>query len=249
MIRILIADDHSLIRKGLVQILSEKSNTDVIEASNSKEVFQQLKSINVDAVVLDISLPGKNGIEILKDIKSLYPKISVLMLSVYPEDQYGIRSLKSGASGYLTKDSAPEKLVEAIDKVLSGGKYLSPSIAEKLIAELSGNEVDSENPHHNLSDREFEVMKYIGKGESPGEIANKLNLSIKTISTYKARILGKMNFKNTADIIQYVVKKACNKVMHFLSFAVVKFPFYTDTQIELLLFQNFYDFDYLRDNR
>lgn len=207
MIRILIADDHSLIRKGLVQILSEKSNTDVIEASNSKEVFQQLKLINVDAVVLDISLPGKNGIEVLKDIKSLYPHIAVLMLSVYPEDQYGIRSLKSGASGYLTKDSAPEKLVEAIDKVLSGCKYLSPSIAEKLIAELSGNETHTENPHHNLSDREFEVMKYIAKGESPGEIASKLNLSIKTISTYKTRILNKMSFKNTADIIQYVVKK------------------------------------------
>jgi two-component system, NarL family, invasion response regulator UvrY len=207
MIRILIADDHSLIRKGLVQILSEKSNTDVIEASDSKEVFQQLKKFDVRALVLDISLPGKNGIEILKDVKAIYPNVAVLMLSVYPEDQYGIRSLKSGASGYLTKDSAPENLIEAIDKVLSGGKYISASIAEKLISELTGASTSSENPHEKLSDREFEVLKSMGHGSSPSEIANKLNLSIKTISTYRSRILQKMKLKNNAELIQYVIKK------------------------------------------
>ena len=207
MIRILIADDHSLIRKGLVQILSEKSNTDVIEAGDSKEVFQQLKKFDVQAVVLDISLPGKNGIEILKDVKALYPHISVLMLSVYPEEQYGIRALKSGASGYLTKDSAPENLIDAIEKVLAGGKYISPFIAEKLIKELTGDSSSTESPHESLSDREFEVLKSIGHGSSPTEIADRLSLSIKTISTYRSRILQKMELKNNAELIQYVIKK------------------------------------------
>lgn len=208
MIRILIADDHSLIRKGLKQILSEKSNTDVIEACDSKEVFSQLKYHDVNAVVLDISLPGKNGLEILKDIKAIYPHISVVMLSVYPEEQYGIRSLKAGASGYLTKDSAPENLVQAIEKVLSGGKYISPLIAEKLISELSGNSTNKETPHEDLSDREFEVLKSLGKGLTPSEIADEMNLSIKTISTYRTRILQKMGFKNNAEIVQYVMQNS-----------------------------------------
>ena len=206
MIRILIADDHSLIRKGLKQILSEKSNTDVIEARDSKEVFQQLKKFDVQAIVLDISLPGKNGIEILKDVKVLYPHIAVLILSVYPEEQYGIRALKSGASGYLTKDSAPENLIEAIEKVIAGGKYISPFIAEKLISELTGDSSNSDNPHEKLSDREFEVLKSIGHGSSPTEIAENLSLSVKTISTYRSRILQKMGLKNNAELIQYVIK-------------------------------------------
>ncbi|MBL4654036.1 MAG: response regulator transcription factor [Flavobacteriales bacterium] len=204
--RILIADDHSLIRKGLKQILSEKSNTDVIEARDSKEVFQQLKKFDVQAIVLDISLPGKNGIEILKDVKVLYPHIAVLILSVYPEEQYGIRALKSGASGYLTKDSAPENLIEAIEKVIAGGKYISPFIAEKLISELTGDSSNSDNPHEKLSDREFEVLKSIGHGSSPTEIAENLSLSVKTISTYRSRILQKMGLKNNAELIQYVIK-------------------------------------------
>lgn len=207
MIRILVADDHSLIRAGLKQILAEKSNTDVIEASDSREVFVQLKKHDVNIVVLDISLPGKNGIEILKDIKLSYPHISVLMLSVYPEEQYGIRALKAGASGYLTKDSAPEKLLEAIEKLINGGKYISASIAESLILELTGNSPSSDLPHLLLSDRELEVLCAVGKGETPTEIADRLNLSIKTISTYRSRILDKMKMKNNAELIYYVMKQ------------------------------------------
>lgn len=205
MIRILVADDHSLIRAGLKQILSERSNIDVVEASNGNEIFNLLKKTNVDAIVLDISMPGKNGLDVLKEIKMFY-NIPVLMLSVFPEDQYGIRAIKAGASGYLTKDSATEKLLEAIDHIISGKKYLSQSLAEQLIAELSGDKRSTEEPHEILSDREFEVLKLIGAGKTPTEIADQLFLSVKTISTYRTRILEKMALNNTSELIHYVAQ-------------------------------------------
>jgi two-component system, NarL family, invasion response regulator UvrY len=206
MIRILIADDHSLIRAGLKQILTEKSNTEVIEAENGQQVFQQLKKYNIDALILDISMPGKNGLEILKEVKIQYPQIPVLILSVYPEDQYAIRSIKAGASGYLSKDAAPDQLVIAIEKVLKGGKYISAAMAEKLINDIQVPYNESKLPHELLSDREFEVLKMIGEGKTPSQIAENLFLSVKTISTYRTRILEKMKLKTSAELVHYVIK-------------------------------------------
>ncbi|MFH1321167.1 MAG: response regulator transcription factor [Bacteroidota bacterium] len=204
MIRIIIADDHALIRAGLREILTTQPKMHVIEAKNGQELLNKLKILDIHVVVLDISMPGRSGLDVLKEIKNLYPKLPVLMLSVYPEDQYAIRALKAGASGYLTKDSAPEKLVAAIEKVLEGGKYVSSSIAEKLIVELNEKNKDK-LPHEKLSDREYGVLCRIGSGKSVSEIAEELFLSAKTISTYRARILEKTGLKNNSDIIHYVI--------------------------------------------
>lgn len=202
--RIIIADDHSLIRAGLKQIVAERANTQVIEAKNGQEVMSKLQKLDIDLVILDISMPGRNGIEVLKEIKVYAPKLPVLMLSVYPEDQYAIRALKAGAAGYLTKDSAPELLIEAIDKVISGGRFISPAMAERLITELSDKNRDK-LPHEKLSDREFEVLCKIGEGKQISDIGEELFLSVKTISTYRARILEKMGLKNNAELIYYVI--------------------------------------------
>lgn len=201
---ILIADDHSLIRAGLKQIVAERENTNVMEAGAGPEVMSKLAKHNIDLVVLDISMPGRNGLEVLKEIKQFYPKMPVLMLSVYPEDQYALRALKAGAAGYLTKDSAPELLLEAIDKVMAGGRYISPAMAERLIEELSDKHRDKA-PHEKLSDREFEVLCKIGEGKQISEIGDQLFLSVKTISTYRSRILEKMGLKNNAELMRYVI--------------------------------------------
>ena len=201
---IIIADDHSLIRAGLKQIVAERENTQVLEASNGQEVMSKLQKQEVELVILDISMPGRNGLEVLKEIKQFYPKMPVLMLSVYPEDQYAIRALKAGAAGYLTKDSAPDLLLEAIDKVMAGGRFISPAMAEKLITELSDKNRDK-LPHEKLSDREFEVLCKIGEGKQISDIGEELFLSVKTISTYRARILEKMALKNNAELIYYVI--------------------------------------------
>jgi len=204
MTRIIIADDHAIIRAGLKEILATQPNIHVIEAQNGQELLRKLKTLDIHVVVLDISMPGRSGIDILKEIRASYPKLPVLMLSVYPEDQYAIRALKAGASGYLTKDSAPEKLVSAINKVLSGEKYISSTIANKLVSDL-GDENKYEMPHEALSDREFEVLRLIGAGMAVSKIAEKLFLSPKTISTYRTRIMEKTGLKNNADIIHYVI--------------------------------------------
>ena len=177
----------------------------VIEAQNGQELLRKLSTLDIHVIVLDISMPGRSGLDILKEIKSSFPMIPVLILSVYPEDQYALRALKAGASGYLTKDSAPEKLVSAIERVLAGEKYISSSIANKLISELGLGNINK-LPHEDLSDREFEVLRLIGSGMAVSEIAEKLYLSPKTISTYRSRVLEKTGLKNNAGMINYVIE-------------------------------------------
>lgn len=205
MIKILIADDHAIVREGLKQILSESPDLVVVaEASTGQEVLDKVAKNDLDLVVLDISMPGRGGMDILKEIKSLKPKLPVLILSMYPEEQYAVRVLKSGASGYLTKESAPIELVKAIRQISQGKKYISPSLAEKLAVDL---EVSSDKPpHETLSDREYQVMCMIASGKTLKEIADGLSLSIKTISTYRSRILEKMNMRTNAELTHYAVK-------------------------------------------
>jgi DNA-binding NarL/FixJ family response regulator len=205
MIKILIADDHAIVREGLKQILLENPDLVVVsEASTGQEVLNKVGKNDLDMVVLDIAMPGRGGMDILKEIKSLKPKLPVLILSMYPEEQYAVRVLKSGASGYLTKESAPVELVKAIRQISQGKKYISPSLAEKLAFDL---EVSSEKlPHETLSDREYQVMCMIASGKTLKEIADELSLSIKTISTYRSRILEKMNMRTNAELTHYAVK-------------------------------------------
>jgi DNA-binding NarL/FixJ family response regulator len=205
MIKILIADDHAIVREGLKQILSESSDLVVVaEASTGQEVLDKIGKDDLDLVVLDIAMPGRGGLDILKEIKSLKPKLSVLVLSMYPEEQYAVRVLKSGASGYLTKESAPVELVKAIRQISQGKKYISPSLAEKLAVDL---EISPDRPpHETLSDREYQVMCMVASGKTLKEIADGLSLSIKTISTYRSRILEKMNMKTNAELTHYAIK-------------------------------------------
>lgn len=205
MIKILIADDHAVVRKGLKQILAE--TTDIVaadEAINGQEVLEKIRKNDYDIVMLDISMPGRNGLDILKQVKNEKPEMSVLILSMHPEEQYAVRALKAGASGYLTKDSAPDELILAIRKISQGRKYITSSLAERLAFYL---EVDSEKPlHEALSDREYEVMRMIASGKTVREIAEELFLSIKTISTYRSRILEKMGMKNNTELVHYALK-------------------------------------------
>lgn len=205
MIKILVADDHTIVREGLKQILAETSDIVVTgEAANAQEILNKIFKSDYDVVLLDISMPGKSGLDILKDLKSIKPKLPVLILSMHPEEQYAVRVLKSGASGYLTKGSAPDELITAIRKVSLGGKYVSSVLAEKLAFNL---EKDTKKPiHETLSDREFQVMCMIASGKAVSEIAEELLLSVKTVSTYRARILEKMKMKNNAEITYYAIK-------------------------------------------
>jgi DNA-binding NarL/FixJ family response regulator len=205
MIKILIADDHAIVREGLKQIVSESPDLVVVaEACTGQEVLDKVGKNDLDLVVLDIAMPGRGGLDILKEIKSLKPKLPVLILSMYPEEQYAVRVLKSGASGYLTKESAPIELVKAIRQISQGKKYISPSLAEKLVVDL---EVSPDRPpHETLSDREYQVMCMIASGKTLKEIADELSLSIKTISTYRSRILEKMNMKTNAELTHYTIK-------------------------------------------
>lgn len=205
MIRVLIADDHPIVRRGLKQTLNETNDIVVVdEAQNCAEVIQKLKERRFDVLLLDIAMPGRGGIDVLNEKKSLGIKTPALMLSIFPEDQYAVRALKSGASGYLTKNCDAETLVEAIRKVAVGGTYVSAELAERLAADLIRNK--QKPPHELLSDREYEVLKQVASGKSTREIAVKLNLSVQTISTYRARIRQKMGLKNSAEITSYVMK-------------------------------------------
>jgi len=205
MIKILIADDHAVVREGLKQVLSE--NPDLIvaaEASTGQEVIDKIAKNDFDLVVLDISMPGRGGLDILKEIKIQKPRLPVLVLSMYPEEQYAVRVLKTGASGYLTKESAPDELVKAIRQISQGKKYVSPSLAEKLALDL---EISSDRPpHETLSDREYQVMCMIASGKTLKEISEELSLSIKTISTYRTRIMEKMKMKSNAELTHYAIK-------------------------------------------
>lgn len=205
MIKILIADDHAIVREGLKQIVAEQSDMIVAgEAHNAQGVLDLLQKQEWDVVVLDINMPGRSGLDVLKEIKQQHPKLPVLVLSVHPEDQYGLRVLKAGAAGFMNKESAPAELVSAIRKVYRGGKYVSASLAERLAFHL---EEDIDRPlHEALSDREFQVMCLIASGKTTTEIAQKLNLSVKTISTYRARILEKMKMKSNAELTHYAIQ-------------------------------------------
>jgi DNA-binding NarL/FixJ family response regulator len=205
MIKVLIADDHAIVRKGLVQIASESREIEMRgEASEYSSLMKLMKDEPCDVLLLDIQMPGKNGIDVLKVVHEQYPKAQVLILSMYPEDQYAIRALKAGAAGYLTKDSAPERLVEAILSVSKGKKYITPKVAEMLATHLV---TDTEGaPHESLSDREFQTMRLIASGKQLSQIAEELALSPKTVSVYRARVLEKMQLKNNAEITHYAIK-------------------------------------------
>ena len=204
-IKIIIADDHPLFRRGLKHALEETPDIEVIgEASNGDSLLSMIKSDNLDMVLLDISMPGKSGLDLLKQLKSEHSKLPILILSVYPEEQYAVRFIKAGASGYLTKESAAEKLAEAIRKIAAGGKYASTAVIEKLAFDFS----DSEKPlHEKLSDREYQVFGMIAIGKSLTEIGVDLSLSVKTISTHRTRILEKMKMKKNAQLIHYAITR------------------------------------------
>jgi len=205
MIRLLIADDHAVVREGLKEIVTQSGDMAVVgEAGNGHEVLEFARKQECDLVLLDLAMPGKDGIDTLKELKAIRPELPVLVLSVYPEEQYAVRLLRAGAAGYLTKESAPEDLVAAIRKVSRGGRYVSESLGEQL-ALLLGAGTDRP-PHEALSDREFRVMLLLASGRTAGEVADALCLSVKTISTYRSRALRKMNMRNNAEFSFYAVK-------------------------------------------
>jgi two-component system invasion response regulator UvrY len=205
MIRILIADDHAILRRGLKEILMrELDSVTWGEAENGEQVLDQIQRDEWDLLILDITMPGRGGLDVLKNLKALRPRLPVLVLSMHPEDQYGKRVLKAGASGYMNKESAPEELMKAVRKLLGGGRYVSPALAETLASDLSQ---DTGRPaHETLSDREFEVLRKIASGKTVGQIADELHLSVTTVSTYRARILEKMNMSTTAELMHYALR-------------------------------------------
>jgi two-component system invasion response regulator UvrY len=204
LIKILIADDHPIVRQGFRQIIQDEKDMEVLcEAANSEEVLVKLKEQNIDVLLLDIAMPGKSGLELLIDLKSQYPNLPILVLSALPEEAYARRVIKMGALGYFHKESAPDLLVPAIRKAISGQNYISSKLADILVSDLSGK--DKGSIHEQLSEREFEVLRLIGSGKSVGEIAEVLHLAVTTISTYRARILEKLKLKNNAEIIQYCI--------------------------------------------
>ena len=202
---VLIADDHAVVREGLKRIVAENADMEVAgEAGNGHEVLDFARRHECDLVLLDLAMPGKDGLDTLKELKLVRPHLPVLVLSVYPEEQYAVRLLRAGAAGYLTKESAPEELVAAIRKVSRGGRYVSEALAEQL-AVLLGSGTDRP-PHETLSDREFRVMVMLASGKTASEVAEALCLSVKTISTYRSRALRKMNMRNNAELSFYAVK-------------------------------------------
>lgn len=206
MIRAIIADDHAIVRKGLRSILEETADMVVSgEASSGQDLLDKARRTPCDVVLLDIAMPGRDGLETLKLLKKEKPGLPVLILSIYPEEQYAVRALKDGASGYLTKESAPDELITAIRRVSAGRKYVSASLAERLANELGDG---GRPPHERLSDREYQVLCMIGAGRTVSEIGVELSLSVKTISTYRSHILAKMGLKNNSDIIRYVLENS-----------------------------------------
>ena len=205
MLRILIADDHTVVRKGLRQILlDEFPRAEIEEVADGGELVKKVMAAKWDVVVSDLSMPGRSGLDALRQIKLTHPDLPVLILSIHPEEQYALRALKSGASGYLSKDTAPDELVKAVQNVLLGKKYISQAIAEKLANTFSSDVFIQ--PHENLSDREFDVMKFLANGKSVSEIADTLSLSVTTVSTYRARIMAKMNLKSNSDLTKYAIE-------------------------------------------
>ncbi len=205
MISVLIADDHAILRRGLVQIISEAGDMQVIaEAENGPQVVRLVREHVPDVVLLDISMPDRNGMDTLKQLKKEWPKMAVLMLSMHPEEAYALRAIKAGASGYLNKQSAPALLVSAIRRVASGRRYISPNVAEVLAGTLADGSADRA-PHALLSDREYETMRHIASGQSLTEIGAEMHLSVKTVSVYRARLLEKLQLRNNTQLIHYVL--------------------------------------------
>ena len=203
--RILIVDDHEVVREGVKRIFSQEPGTAVFaEAGAAPDALNFVREQDWDVVVLDISLGGRDGLELLKELKQIRPKLPVVILSMHSEEQYARRAFKAGAAGYVTKDSSRAELAEAVNKVAAGGKYVTPALAEKLIVHLAGG--SERLPHETLSDREFEVMRLIASGKALTEIAAMLSLSDKTISTYRARVLEKMGLRNNAELIRYAIQ-------------------------------------------
>jgi len=203
--KILIADDHGIVRRGLKEILSDAfPDAEIAEAGDGTGLIRKAREGGWNIIISDLSMPDRNGLETLKQLRTEYPKIPVLILSMHPENQYAIRSLKAGAAGYLTKNSASEELVTAVKYILGGRKYISPSLAEKL-AELLDQD-PSQPIHQRLSDREFDVLKLIASGKTVSEIAGHLSVSVTTVSTYRSRILAKMNMKSNAELTHYAIE-------------------------------------------
>ncbi len=205
MTNILIADDHALFREGLKQILSREHAFQVVaEASSGQEALERIAEHNIDLVILDISMPGRTGLDVLADIRQNNPTLPVLIVSMHPEDQYAVRVIRAGASGYLTKESAASELITAVHRIADGGRYISASVAERIADALGDTHHDA--PHHALSDREFQVMRMLAAGKTLREIAEALILSEKTITTYRARILEKMHLRNNVELSQYAMR-------------------------------------------
>jgi two-component system invasion response regulator UvrY len=206
-VRLIVVDDHAIVRRGIVQVLAEHPDVQVVaEAHDYASLRADLKKHGEpDVLVMDVGLPGKNGIDILKALREDHPRLKVLIVSMYPEDQYAVRAFRAGAFGYLNKASAPEKLLDALSQVIAGKKYVTPEIAQALIENLNAPE-DSAAPHEKLSDREFQTLKLIASGKRLADIADALALSPKTVSVYRARILEKMGMSNNAELTHYAIK-------------------------------------------
>ena len=210
MVQILVVDDHAIVRRGVIRILEESSDLEARcdEAATAQDTLRMVAAGRYAMVLLDISLPGASGLELLKVLRRDHPKLPIVILSMYPEDQYAIRALTMGAVGYLTKESAPEDLVAAVQKALAGGRYISASLAEQMAVHLVSGSKKGSLPHEDLSDREFAVLRLIGAGRTPTQIAGELFLSVKTISTYRSRVLLKMNLKSNAELMSYALKNS-----------------------------------------
>jgi DNA-binding NarL/FixJ family response regulator len=203
--RLLIADDHAVVRRGLRQIVAEElGQWEIAEAGTGDEVMRLVRDAAFDVLVLDISLPDRSGLDLLGDIKAFRPDLPVLILSMHPETQYAMRAIKYGASGYVSKDGASTELVGALRRVLGGGKYVSPAVAESLADLALGTSTTT--PHEGLSNREFTVLVGLGKGKAVGELAAELGLSVKTVSTYRSRLLEKMGMRTNADLVRYAIE-------------------------------------------
>jgi len=205
MIRAIVADDHAVVRRGLRELLAESSEVTVIgEAGTARETLEQVRNGKWDVLVLDINLPDGSGLDVLRQVKQEYPQLPVLILTIYAEEQFAVRALRAGAAGYLTKESAPEELLDAIRKVVHGGRYISPALAERLA--LLADPQAERQPHETLSDREFQVFRTLASGRTVSQVADALHLSVKTVSTYRARVLEKMGLQTNAELTMYAVR-------------------------------------------
>lgn len=204
-VRIIVADDHAIYREGLKQVIESTIDMTVVdEAVNGQELLNKVQNNDYDMVILDITMPGRNGLDVLVELKNIRPKLPVLVLSMHPEEQFALRAYKSGASGYLTKSSPSTELLDALYKISQGKKYVSSDLAESLVTGLS--DVSQQELQHSLSNREYQVMSLIGSGKTVGKIADELALSVKTVSTYRAHILRKLNMSNNAEITRFVIE-------------------------------------------